>query len=101
MSSLGKEMTDLHLSLDCGDNAVKTHTPHIQPECVGPIQITEDVTSDTLNFSRRNLKYVVDCILKDTNLKVGQADYSDAIIFKNMLCYSELTVSSLTILLLF
>ncbi|XP_014009641.2 leucine-rich repeat-containing protein 27 isoform X3 [Salmo salar] len=69
MSSLGKEMTDLHLSLDCGDNAVKTHTPHIQPECVGPIQITEDVTSDTLNFSRRNLKYVVDCILKDTTLK--------------------------------
>lgn len=101
MSSLGKEMTDLHLSLDCGDNAVKTHTPHIQPECVGPIQITEYVTSDTLNFSRRNLKYVVDCILKDTTLKVGQADYSDAIIFKNMLCYSELTVSSLTILLLF
>ncbi|XP_029608969.1 leucine-rich repeat-containing protein 27 isoform X4 [Salmo trutta] len=69
MSSLGKEMTDLHLSLDCGDNAVKTHTPHIQPECVGPIQITEYVTSDTLNFSRRNLKYVVDCILKDTTLK--------------------------------
>ncbi|XP_023825724.1 leucine-rich repeat-containing protein 27 [Salvelinus sp. IW2-2015] len=69
MSSLGKEMTDLHLSLDCGDNAVKTHTPHILPECVEPIQITEYVTSDTLYSSRRNLKYVVDCILKNTTLK--------------------------------
>uniref|UniRef100_A0A8C7RLK5 Leucine-rich repeat protein SHOC-2 n=1 Tax=Oncorhynchus mykiss TaxID=8022 RepID=A0A8C7RLK5_ONCMY len=97
MSSLEKEITDLHLSLDCGDNAVKTHTPHILPECVGPIQITEYVTSDTQYFSRRNFKYVVDCILKNTTLKVGQADYSDAIIFKNMLCYSELTVSSLTV----
>ncbi|XP_031679247.1 leucine-rich repeat-containing protein 27 isoform X2 [Oncorhynchus kisutch] len=69
MSSLEKEITDLHLSLDCGDNAVKTHTPHILPECVGPIQITEYVTSDTQYFSRRNFKYVVDCILKNTTLK--------------------------------
>ncbi|XP_052354367.1 leucine-rich repeat-containing protein 27-like isoform X4 [Oncorhynchus keta] len=69
MSSLEKEITDLHLSLDCGDNAVKTHTLHILPECVGPIQITENVTSDTQYFSRRNFKYVVDCILKNTTLK--------------------------------
>uniref|UniRef100_A0A8C8JZ23 Leucine-rich repeat-containing protein 27 n=1 Tax=Oncorhynchus tshawytscha TaxID=74940 RepID=A0A8C8JZ23_ONCTS len=69
MSSLEKEITDLHLSLDCGDNAVKSHTPHILPECVGPIQITEYVTSDTQYFSRRNFKYVVDCILKNTTLK--------------------------------
>ncbi|XP_064879345.1 leucine-rich repeat-containing protein 27 isoform X2 [Oncorhynchus nerka] len=69
MSSLEKEITDLHLSLDCGDNAVKTHTPHILPECVGPIQITEYATSDTQYFSRRNFKYVMDCILKNTTLK--------------------------------
>ncbi|XP_041722190.1 leucine-rich repeat-containing protein 27 isoform X5 [Coregonus clupeaformis] len=69
MSSVENEITDLHLSLDCGDNAGKTHTPHILPECVGPMQITEYVTSDTLYLSRRNLKYVVDCILKNTTLK--------------------------------
>lgn len=89
-------MTNLNLSLDCGDTTVKTETLHILSECVGPMHIT----SDTLYLSRSNWKYVVDCILKNTKLKVGQADDSDALVFNNSHCYSELTLSSNCIFLL-
>uniref|UniRef100_A0A3P9AD90 Leucine rich repeat containing 27 n=1 Tax=Esox lucius TaxID=8010 RepID=A0A3P9AD90_ESOLU len=69
MSSLLEEdITDLHLSLDCGDNAVKTQILHI-PVCVGPMPINEYVASDTLCLSRRNLKDIADHILKSASLK--------------------------------
>ncbi|KAL0964292.1 hypothetical protein UPYG_G00321880 [Umbra pygmaea] len=62
-----KEITDLNLSLDCWNNPVKTQTLH-NPECVGPMMITECATSDTLYLSRRCLKDV-NGFLKTTTLK--------------------------------
>lgn len=85
MSSLELEITNLNLSLDCGDTTVKTET---SPSVLDLCNVTEYVTSDTLYLSIRNWKYVVHCILKNTKLKVGQAGDSDALAFKNSLCYS-------------
>ncbi|KAM6956180.1 leucine-rich repeat-containing protein 27-like [Aplochiton taeniatus] len=64
-----EEIPPLHLSLESGDNSVKSHhTPNLT-EYPQNWQLSEYVASDTLYLSRKGLREVVDCVLKNTILK--------------------------------
>lgn len=66
MSSLEELVPGFHLSLGC-DHLVKSQIPHLPPEVM---QVTEYVTSGSLDLSRKKLQDV-DCILNNRMLKVN------------------------------
>ncbi|KAK1791799.1 hypothetical protein P4O66_013781 [Electrophorus voltai] len=71
MTTLEKDMSELHLSLDSGYGVIKTPTPSSWPMEGDPsTRLTEADVSDTVCLSRRSLKDVPDYVLRCTKLKV-------------------------------
>ncbi|XP_053477635.1 leucine-rich repeat-containing protein 27 isoform X1 [Ictalurus furcatus] len=70
MTALEEDPNDLHLSLDCGENAIKS--PSRGSVCRGEDsaehQMNHD-SSDILYLSRQKLKVIPDCVCKYTPLK--------------------------------
>lgn len=62
---------DLQLSFVFGNSVVKPQTPHFLPEEAGPQELVHYSSAETLCLSRTKLKYVAECILRNSTLKVS------------------------------